>query len=1363
MLWSFAACWMLALPMLGQNPNVTVDDQPTAEQRLEEVLELRRATRYAEAADLIQELIGSASFELVSVGEGRYADASRWASDVLMRDAALRQVYVERHSAAAARQLDQAKANDETLDLLLAVYRLYSATPAGLQAGMDAAGLLLATGQPQSAATLIEALLKHPDRATAAARLQMLRGAAAAYRQDVALLDEAREDLAELDPVMADALAALADSIVPASVTVRPAHIDMGPKPISIRAPLWDQALATADNARRWLQKDRAVVPVITPSFVLINNGRQIVAIDRASGQRAWVIPEDEDNAVQRLNASQRWEDERAVARGGGRAVATLGECMGITERRNPYVPPNRLVCVDEQTGKLVWERVAGDFRPDEPTRLTDRRAGRLNLQLTHFVGTPIINDGTVYVALRRANSENDSQSSWVLAYDAADGSLLWYRHLALVSLSYTNADSMRVGPKLSLVGDTLYASDGLGTIGAIDRQTGSYRWLRVLPVGSENTRSIVASSRGVSGKPVMTDAGLLVPLTLSNHRLMLVDPSDGSVLRSFQQDPVLSKTQYILETHRGALAVSQTSVSLWDADRAAVKWTFAFAPGETLRGKGDVSLRFAVLPTSERLIVLDLATGDLLDQADAVKGSVAIHDREVLAVSDGRLHAFTSWDRVYNRLVQQVEDRPDDPSAGLSLASIAMRQQDQNDSVLLGIGHALDAVAQQPIRRRPAVASHVFEQLRILIPQTDDATLRSALYERMALVTQTAEHEAAYHLDAGLYFAEQGQTQRAVDHLHAVVAEPAFAASSYIMDGMAQPAGAIARQTIQDLIERYGRGVYARQDALAQARIDQLKASGQLDASALTAVAKRFPLSPLAGRLLLEAAEARANEGRLIAAASLYKQAFQRSADDAQRQVAAGRLLQFYLDTKRPRLASDFLARLSARHPELAPIADGQALSLPAWASRLAEAPARPAEASPLSAALGTPLLVPGRLIPRITTATTHDAGPATDRDRVYLLQGDSTLACHAFDDPAEALWTSAQRAGAGRVKLLMDASGLAVFWAVDDGSVFALDRETGERRWRTAVSFETPQQAGGDPAQRMLIAVSETVLCLGDRDTAQVLAIDLASGDTLWRTTLEMTALTALAADNWSLAAVGRAGHPQQLRSGKLAVLSLADAQPTLPERQVRVALTPFGVDLQQDRVTVLGVSGVMAFQTSTGNPLWTQRASGSMLSGVYAVAGQRIAVETNTGELQLLDASNSGKIIDTLPVRGGGDRIPTQIVAEGDTLWCLSERGLYRFGPDGLDWSHRSQTNSPAPRGLVLGSDYAAILAKPNPAPFDNGLTIDIVETSGGRQIDTYQLGPLPEETEPTQASRLAQGLAIPAGSQTIIVPPATIGEE
>ncbi|MGB0767884.1 MAG: PQQ-binding-like beta-propeller repeat protein, partial [Phycisphaeraceae bacterium] len=1068
--------------------------------------------------------------------------------------------------------------------------------------------------------------------------------------------------------------------------------------------------------------------------------------------------PRDDEDVVVKPTYGQRWQDQRAVAVDEGLIAAVLGECHGITENRNPYVPPNRLVCIDEQTGQVRWTRSSGRFLDNEPTRSPDRRAGGVNLQLTHFVGTPVIHRGVVYALLRRTKSEGDTHSVWLMAYDAGDSSLLWYRHLSLVSLSYTNRDSYRVCPQMILHGDTLYLTDSLATVAAIDPHIGAYHWLRVLPVGSGDRKTLVAKTKGLIAPPVMTEAGLLVSLSNSKDRLVLIDPADGSMLRSFREDPQLSAAEYLIAAAGGALVVSPTSVSYWDEKEAAVGWTATLSPGETVVARGDASLRYAVLPTNQRLLVLDRATGDVLDSAPALTGNLVVREGEMLALSDRRVHAYTNWERVYDRLIQHIEERPTDPSAGLSLASIAMRQDGRSDSVLKGVGHALEAIERQPPARVGAIRERVFEQLRELTMQAKAPALRRSLYASLALVTQTAAQEATYHLDAGLYFAEIGETQRAVDHLHAVVAEPAFAAVAYEFDGADRSASAIAQRTIQSLIDRFGRGVYAQQDAMAEAAFATLQSDGQPDPVALTAVARRYPLSPVAGRVMLEAARARVDQGRLIDAASLFKQAIDLANDQTQRDRAAGALLSFYLQTQRPDRAGDLLDRLEARYPGLMPMADEQPLSSVEWRERIDAVEPLRRTLAPIAGAMTTPVLLPGRLVGDAPGVETMH-----ERKRLYLHHDSGIIAAHGLGDPLQPSWTAASPVETKELLLLADSDGQVLFWSVDRGVVFAMDRSTGERIWSTTVRFDEPgndrplddRRASGGTG--WLIAVSETVLCIGERGTARLLAIDRASGNVTWRVALDMTAMTGLDADGWTVAAVGLGGLPQQVRSGRLSLLLLTDAEPQLEQGDVRLGVSPFAVDLRRGEATVLGSSGVASIDTRTGNTLWSKRFLNHQLSGAHALSDDLIAAETTDGHIHLLDRRSQGQTLGKTAVRSAGDRRSIDLHAADGRFWVRSGRGVFCLDEEPIvQWRDAVQTPRQVSQRLLVGRDVVAVLAQPNPAPVPNGASLLLFEQEGGRLLQQYTLGPFENPLTLERAIPWGTGLVIPSTNQTLFVP-------
>jgi len=1361
-------CLGVSPPALGQNQNVTVNEQPTAEQRLAEVNELRKANRYDAAAELIQELVEQSQRKLVGTGEGRYTDAERWCREELLRDPALREAYRERYTALATRSLEQALGADDPVAALDNTTRRYIATEPGLEAGLQLAGRLLESGDAEAAAALIGELKRHPDRNKHLARVLMLEGAAAVYTQNPEAVDQAREKLAEIgQPQRAEWLGELARSIGPGALIQRPGLVDAGIKPEELRQSLWDQPLSEAERAASWL-RTQGVLPVVTASTVLINNGRQVVALDRASGQRLWAHPSEDSAEIQRpLGGGDRWYDARGVAVARDAVCAVIGECYAITEARNPYVYPNKLVCVDELTGQLRWERKAGELKDNEPTQGEDRRLGRANLQLTHFVGTPIVANGQVFALLRRA-SEQGNQTTWLLAFDLEDGSLRWFRHLALSSVSYSG-DADELTPQFLLHGETLYITDNIATVAAVDTRSGGYKWLRVLPVGFGQNNRLTIETAGMVSPPVLTRAGLLVPISLSRDRLVLLDPTDGTTLQDFQNDPHLGGAQYLMDAGEGAVVVSLKSVSYWEAKDAKVRWTFNLDPQERASGMGDVTRRYVIVPTNQRLVVLDRADGAVLESVESSGGNLTVSAGEVIATQAGRVYSYTSWERAYRRLVDRVEQRPSDPTTGLALASLAIRIGGKREAVMQGVGYALDAIALQTPARAELTRQRVIDQLRDLAMQPDamDDATRRQLYDRLALATHTAAQEAAYHLDAGQFYADLGETSRAVQHFQAVVADPAFAAQPYQRAGATRSAGAVAQEQIIELIAVHGREVYARYDALARARFAELKATGKADAAALALIARRYPLSLAAVEALLEAGRSFDAQGDTIAAAALYQQAVVRSGQTAQRQHAVGQLLSHYLANNQAEAAESLLDREARLNPDLYPMDGDKPLPPSTWRQRLATLEAQAVERTDLAASLDTPYMMQGKLI-----APARGVDRATLAGDLLLAHKDHTLTCHAPDNPREPKWTAALPAEARTWLMLRHDDRQLLLWAADADLVAALDPATGKTLWATPFDFGIDPSADaplpGHEQDHVLPAVTNTVVCFGRRSDAKLVAIDRAGGGVLWRSQPTMTRLTALDADHWSLAAAGRMGQAELATEGKLAVLDLFTGEPQTNTPELRLTLAPLALRLNGERALLVGADKVAAVDTRSGVEMWGHAIAEGTLTPALAIAEGLLAVATDRGTVHLIDLAPGGRPAGRVVVRGASDAPVVALQGIDAQVWVTAGRGVLRLGRSPVvRWSDAISLPYKQPVRTLVGDEVVAMLAVTDPDQDDNRLDqpksygLFLLDREGGRLLNQYTLGPGGADgarglLDARGAQLFARGLAVPAGWQTMIVP-------
>ena len=281
-----------------------------------------------------------------------------------------------------------------------------------------------------------------------------------------------------------------------------------------------------------------------------------------------------------------------------------------------------------------------------------------------------------------RRTSLTGLQTTWLAAFDAYDGELQWFRHIALVQVQHSQV-ALRITPQLLLDGDTLYLCDQIAVAASIDVHSGAYHWLRVLAKDSRpNAHQLNLMSEGTHSPPVLTPSGLVVQLALNYQRLSLLDPANGRTLRPMEADARMRGAQYILDADGSALIVSRSYVVFWDGERSEVRWAYPMEQGELPRGKGAVTQQFAVIPTIQGLVVLRLADGVVIDRLDALMGNIAALDTEVLVSANSAIRSYMSWEGAYARLLKRVERHPDDPAPGLSLAFLAL-DRSENDGVI--------------------------------------------------------------------------------------------------------------------------------------------------------------------------------------------------------------------------------------------------------------------------------------------------------------------------------------------------------------------------------------------------------------------------------------------------------------------------------------------------------------------------------------------------------------------------------------------------------------------------------------------------------------------------------------------------------
>ncbi|MFI4861594.1 MAG: PQQ-binding-like beta-propeller repeat protein [Phycisphaerales bacterium JB063] len=1378
---------VLSLVLVGsagaQSASVTIDDQPTTEQNLARINDLRRASRHDDAADLLQELIDDARFKLVTVDEGVYIDAELWARRELMRDPLLLTAYRERFTASAERAL--AIAHEDTaqdpaeLTSLREAYRRFGMTRPGLEAGLALTGRLLERGEVSAASGLMEELARHPDQSELGDRVVYLRGVCAALRGDTEQAESMVLLLRLTDAAMAQRLEQFEATLsLPASGEVG-GLVDAGPTPQGLSAPLWDTPLSSLPSGVRSNFDGLRALPGTYGEQVLVNTGEQVYSLDRASGQQLWAYPEEVGRAPGYTMNLPEWHDTRGVVVARGRLFGVLGACRGGAGRGGAeVVPPNLLVCLDPRTGEALWTRQSGEITPEEPLLEQGLRGVQSALLQTHFVGTPVAAQGKVFVLVRKT-SQTGLHTTWLAAFDARDGRLHWFRHIALVQVRH-GAAAIRITPQLMLEGDTLYLTDQIAVAASIDVHSGAYRWLRVL-ADDRNRRgnNLTLTNEGMHAAPVLTPAGLVVQLSLYDQQLFLLDPANGRTLRTLEDDARLRGSQYLLDAQGSAVIVSRSYVVLWDGEAGEVKWVYPLAQGAEPRGQGAVTKQFVMVPTGQGVTVLRLSDGTEIAEVDGLTGNLAVLDTEVLVAANGSLKSYMSWEGAYARLVQRVERSPSDPSPGMSLAYLALDRGEQDDTVIEGLGFALAAVDRMGGEDAALERERVFDGMRSMADAGSPASdaLRGRLYDYMARAAQSAEQSAAYHIECGRHLVTVGGYEQAVRHFQSVMVDPTLASAAYSPVGSpaSSPAAGTAQRALVALVSEHGRGIYQRYDALAKQELETLLAGGDADADALSRIAQRYPLAMSASRALLTAADRLENAGQAIGALSQYQQALASAMTIDQQQTAAGALLTYYEKSHRRGEALSLLTRLSREGGAVRPQRDGEPTSIEEWRDVFLALDAQAELALDPPASLGSPVVLPGRLLlppPGLNPDALSGA---------LLIHTDEGEVAKLGASGRETLWSTP--VPGRQLYALADEQGQVLVWSVDAEVLVALDSATGAMLWDSATDLSAlsttqnsvmPARDAGLGAGRVLpeslpfVSVGPSVVCFTSRN-GRVLGVDRYRGSQRWSVDTGVPQVTAVAADPWTLVVAGIVGPEIDLNHGKLVLLDLYTGSPVLERVDLHVGFRPQIVGLDAGRLVAVGQSGarVTVFDAATGETQWQQTLSDKPATANGLAHGGVVAVENTAGMVQVMRLEEPSEVVSRFRIAYEDDAGKARMLRLGDGLLVFGTNGVVVLSGGGqVMWRDAPRTGGGVVYQALAGESRAALIASIDAAGdpdllLAQGQTvsyrIDLVARAGGRLEQTYTLGPIQGQLDPRRAAITHAGIAIAMGPQTLLVPP------
>ena len=1297
-------CVILPTQLLAQSAPVYIDDSPAAMDQLAEAIRLRSQNRLTEAVTKYQHILETYRHKLMRTDKPYYTDTRRMVVSRLLADEPMMTTYRKQYEASARRMITVSQSADDRLTALLDVVDRYFLCPSGMQAALDAAGLLLAQADIPAAMALLEQLENHPDRKRFAQRLDGLLWSAKVLMDPMAQQDiQPPNQPVELSPAYV-----IPPMLWPTSMLGQAGwSIPNMPEDVT---ELWSIELnnpfseshRTSSRRNDVLRRRRDqnlptathgnLIPLIQGDRLFLNSQQGISVYDRLSGRPLWKYELSPDATANTnvMNAAPM-DQQRSVCVTENRVLGVVGF---MTQWRSSWQLKNHqthMVCLDMQSGDLLWDT--------QPQKLDP------SLEEVFFHGTPLADDRRVYALMRRSQNSG-FHTVYLAALDITDGRLLWKRHLASAAMGNHNR-TYALG-EMSLYQGQVYVTDNLGTISAIDGLTGDMLWLVMLDRSGDSQdvqpKPLVAQRRRITTSasrpaPIVTSKKVLISPAWANESAQVIDRLTGNPLRQLDAKGFDTGCQLTL-TEEGLLSVDRV-VRMFDADTFEQKWERKLS-SITDKDKPQFIVHHdkVMIQGKGKLYMINLKDGLVEKELPFDQdGVILTADQQWIISRDDELVSLMRWDDAYNQLAARIERYPDQTWPGLALSHLAVGRR-QWETALQGIDAAIDSIQLSPgipsNSSQQYQVQQVFDHIRNQVelpaegakdPQLAEASLESlpdhltvlALFERLAVMSMTPINEVTQQFARGRYWQFRGQPAMAIENYQAILADPTLASQLYQFDQGARQARLEARLRLIEIVTT-NPATMQRFETVAAEHLRQLQRMPTTTAESYLAMAESYPLTQAAAAARIEAAKMYWQQNDIEHAVPLLQKAYHQANDPATKQQIVGQLAQGYEQLGNPMRAHRVLNDFVMLFPNEPVMRDGQQVSVEAWISKLAHShPIRsryPKFDLPLDQAIG----LNGRLL----QPTQHK--PDVHGRELVLLRHDSL--CLYQMDQAKIMWSIPVQDE--QIQLLAQSADQLLLYEPAQSHLIGINIRTGQPLWQPIILNEAVQSvaqqhnrlAAEPDVQRqwmqmmnpnglmvvkgrirearhetdlnLRMTVSPNVLVAAD-GTGRVLAIDRNTGITLWKRLYSLDILDHLAITDSMLAIGGRVGLPNDTQSYNMMVVDLNTGEllmhPLEEKREDSDQMQWLGI-VSPDLLVSVTQKVIAAYRIGTGEVVWRLPNPGQpILRKPNATAQLTSALSTGAAHVMLFNVNDKQQGMFTSIDLTTGQSAGTWITGETD----------------------------------------------------------------------------------------------------------------
>ena len=1232
------------------------------------------------------------------------------------------------------------------------IHSMYPLTFAAADALLMEAGMELERGDASAALTVLSQLDMDLLGEEASELAEELQYWAASIREGAGSQGERQSEIESPFPIDPR----LPDVSTPVDLKGEATDIDARSAfPPPLDRPLWQAQLPQPPFEERsvlqprWVNslamEDPTPLPTASAKLLLFNTNEQVIALDRLSGRPRWQYTVDNEIEAQTLRGRfQREnrrviEDQRQVAVAGNRGFAVVGHAVPWNRRRVQSTAPTRLICFDLQSGEPEWQVLTIDLGDE-----FDDAA---------FHGTPQVSGDLVLAMIRRSQASS-FQDSYLVAIEASSGRLRWRRHLASTA-GPANQTAMATLSEMTLAGGRVYFTDNLGVAAAVDAKTGSVAWIRLLFESGLGPLSRVAASMAMPltsrTYPVVCDAGVIFPLKVDAAFGLLLDPGTGEIKQRFAESSRLAKAREIV-AYRGGLVVVGTDVALLDGPSLKREWSFSPSPEF-----GDGMLQAVVAGT--RLFVaeiqgrqfweIDPQTGDVLaSQPIAWAGRFVTLPASLVVVSEGRVGSYLDWGLAVTQMRERARADADDPEPGLNMAMLAVNAE-QPDALDEGVELAVAALSRSAAENgrateRWAAARHtVFVELLMIASDSMDVEpeVVERLFDRLALLSDSAPEMLAYHLTRGDYLERQGRSAEAAEHYQQILMDPELADSESILVDQSGRGEIQARRSLETLIAAHGLDLYRPFDEAARRELVALSNDERATADDFLSLVQSYPLSQIVPQATLEAAGRLASGDRHQAAIVQYRRAYHFAQDATTRARAAAGLTAYYQRRHRYSAAIRWLEQVARDDNALSLPRPGGPVTIGQWLGELRAAGERASSVATLQFPLTSQVVLPGGLLPIMDNpGFALEAGVAL---WVPITQNQQ-IECYDLRENRRR-WRIA--APNPNLQLIHQGEDNVILWSASTRRLHGIDAETGQPLWPACavemllegipeLSLAEKRRANAGSAIEQ-IEVDFGPIRLVERDDGAAMAIrdapprliagevvvvvaaadgraagiDRNTGRVLWQRVLPVDELGEMRVLGTSLAVSGLAAPQTEVSAGRVMLIDLVTGEQRFPVVEDRDAITFLGETHEGDLV-VCGREQLRVLSSRDGSVRWRHDVTAFSGTPTVSISGPNLYV-MDSNRLASFDASTGRSLSDDAHLLGRDVRPDGQ----GSLVGALSGRVVAVAADGSLVWSDAAQAFEGKLVAHEVAGPWVVLAMLPEELPRGE-IEVFLLERTGGR---------------------------------------------